>query len=57
MVRCPTTQSMDNETDTNEAINTASEALIEINTRFIQINFPLYHLLYIQRYQFVREQM
>lgn len=48
---------MDNETDTNEAINTASEGLIEINTRFIQINLPLYHLLYIQQYQFVREQI
>lgn len=34
----PTTQSMDNEADTNAAVNTASEALIEINTRFTQVN-------------------
>ena len=34
----PTTQTMDNEADTNAAVNTASEALIEINTRFTQVN-------------------
>ena len=34
----PTTQSMDNEADTNAAVNIASEALIEINTRFTQVN-------------------
>lgn len=34
----PTTQTMDNEADTNAAVNTASEALIEINTKFTQVN-------------------
>ena len=34
----PTTQTMDNEADTNAAVNIASEALIEINTRFTQVN-------------------
>lgn len=34
----PTTQSMDNEADTNAAVNTSSEALIEINTKFTQVN-------------------
>ena len=34
----PTTQKMDNEADTNAAVNTSSEALIEINTNFTQVN-------------------
>lgn len=34
----PTTQTMDNEADTNAAVNTASEALIEIKTKFTQVN-------------------
>ena len=34
----PTTQTMNNEADTNAAVNIASEALIEINTRFTQVN-------------------
>lgn len=33
----PTTQKMDNEADTNAAVDTSSEALIEINTNFTQI--------------------
>lgn len=34
----PTTQTMDNEADTNAAVDTSSEALIEINTNFTQVN-------------------
>lgn len=34
----PTTQKMNNEEDTNAAVNTTSEALIEINTKFTQSN-------------------
>ena len=34
----PTTQKMDNEADTNAAVDTSSEALIEINTNFTQVN-------------------
>ena len=34
----PTTQTMDNEADTNAAVNENSEALIEINTNFTQTN-------------------
>ena len=34
----PSTQKMDNEADTNAAVDTSSEALIEINTRFTQVN-------------------
>ena len=33
----PTTQKMDNEADTNAAVDTSSEALIEINTNFTQV--------------------
>lgn len=34
----PTTQTMDNEADTNAAVDISSEALIEINTNFTQVN-------------------
>lgn len=34
----PNTQQMDNEADTNAAVDTASEAIIEINTNFTQVN-------------------
>ena len=34
----PATQTMDNEADTNAAVNPNSEALIEINTKFTQSN-------------------
>lgn len=34
----PSTQKMDNEADTNAAVDTSSEALIEINTNFTQVN-------------------
>lgn len=34
----PNTQQMDNEADTNAAVDTTSEAIIEINTNFTQVN-------------------
>ena len=34
----PSTQKMDNEADTNAAVDTSSEALIKINTNFTQVN-------------------
>ena len=34
----PTTQTMDNEADTNAAVDTTSEAIIEIKTNFTQVN-------------------
>ena len=34
----PTTKKMDNEADTNAAVDTSSEALIEINTNFTQVS-------------------
>lgn len=34
----PSTQTMDNEADTNAAVDTSSEALIEINTNFTQVS-------------------